>query len=153
DVQRQRRRHRLWPQGGHGRAGALSRLHQHLPVPAAAPGRPPLNREIDILVRSAPVTPGRCCFGPLSIRNPPRTPTLMSKIFIRPAAPQDIPAITRIYAHAVTHGTASFEIDPPDEGEMARRHEALAAGGFPFLVAAAAGEAEPLGYAYAGPYR
>ena len=32
----------------------------------------------------------------------------------------DIPAITRIYAHAVEHGTASFELTPPDEAEMAR---------------------------------
>jgi L-amino acid N-acyltransferase YncA len=77
----------------------------------------------------------------------------MSKISIRPAKPQDVAAITRIYAHAVTQGTASFEIDPPDEAEMARRQEALAAGGFPFLVAQAQGEPEPLGYAYAGPYR
>jgi len=77
----------------------------------------------------------------------------MSKISIRPATPHDVPAITRIYAHAVMHGTASFEIDPPDEAEMARRHEALVGGGFPFLVAESDGETEPLGYAYAGPYR
>ena len=30
---------------------------------------------------------------------------------IRPATLADIPAITRIYAHAVEHGTASFELD------------------------------------------
>ena len=29
---------------------------------------------------------------------------------IRPATLADIPAITRIYAHAVEHGTASFEL-------------------------------------------
>ncbi len=40
---------------------------------------------------------------------------------IRPAVSADIPAITRIYAHAVEHGTASFELTPPDEAEMARR--------------------------------
>ena len=40
---------------------------------------------------------------------------------IRPAKASDIPAITRIYAHAVEQGTASFELAPPDEGEMARR--------------------------------
>jgi len=75
----------------------------------------------------------------------------MSEISIRPAAPNDLAAITRIYAHAVRHGTASFEIDPPDRGEMARRFEELRGGGFPYLVAEAAGSVA--GYAYAGPYR
>ena len=37
---------------------------------------------------------------------------------IRDATAADIPAITRIYDRAVRHGTASFELDPPDEGEM-----------------------------------
>ena len=37
---------------------------------------------------------------------------------IRPAEPRDIPAITRIYAHAVRYGTASFELEPPDEAEI-----------------------------------
>lgn len=70
---------------------------------------------------------------------------------LRPAAPADIPAITAIYAHAVTHGTASFELGPPDEEEMARRMAALLEGGFPYLVATRDGAV--LGYAYAGPYR
>jgi phosphinothricin acetyltransferase len=75
----------------------------------------------------------------------------MSEISIRAAAPDDLAAITRIYAHAVRHGTASFELDPPGQDEMARRHEALAAGGFPYLVADCSGAVA--GYAYAGPYR
>ena len=54
---------------------------------------------------------------------------------IRPAEPRDIAAITRIYAHAVLHGTASFELDPPDEAEITRRYNALRDGGFPYLVA------------------
>jgi len=37
---------------------------------------------------------------------------------IRPAEPRDLAAITRIYDHAVRHGTASFEIEPPDEDTM-----------------------------------
>jgi len=79
----------------------------------------------------------------------------MSAVSIRPVRPADIAAITRIYAHAVRHGTASFELDPPDTNEMARRLEALIAGGFPYLVAEAESEMESgiLGYAYAGPYR
>jgi L-amino acid N-acyltransferase YncA len=75
----------------------------------------------------------------------------MSEIFIRAAGPNDLAAITRIYAYAVRHGTASFEIDPPDQDEMMRRFEALVAGGFPYLVAERAGALT--GYAYAGPYR
>jgi L-amino acid N-acyltransferase YncA len=39
----------------------------------------------------------------------------MTEIALRPATPADIPAITRIYAHAVLRGTATFELDPPDE--------------------------------------
>jgi phosphinothricin acetyltransferase len=75
----------------------------------------------------------------------------MNDISIRPATPADIPAITRIYAHAVRHGTASFEYDPPDEAEMARRQRALLEGGYPYLVAGIGGAV--VGYAYAGPYR
>jgi L-amino acid N-acyltransferase YncA len=70
---------------------------------------------------------------------------------IRPATPADIPAITRIYAHAVREGTASFELDEPDEAEMARRMASLLDGGFPYIAAQANGAV--LGYAYAGPYR
>ena len=75
----------------------------------------------------------------------------MNDISIRPATSADIPAITRIYAHAVRHGTASFEYDPPDEAEMARRQRALLEGGYPYLVAGIGGAVA--GYAYAGPYR
>jgi L-amino acid N-acyltransferase YncA len=75
----------------------------------------------------------------------------MSDLSIRPATPADIPAITRIYAHAVQHGTASFELTPPDEAEMTRRQKALLDGGFPYLVATS--DSAVLGYAYAGPYR
>lgn len=72
-------------------------------------------------------------------------------LHLRAAAPADIPAITAIYAHAVMHGTASFELDPPDEAEMLRRMAALLDGGFPYLVAEIDGAIA--GYAYAGPYR
>ncbi len=75
----------------------------------------------------------------------------MSEISIRPAGPADIPAITRIYADAVEYGTASFELDPPDQAEMTRRQQALLTNGYPYLVAEQAGSVA--GYAYAGPYR
>ncbi len=70
---------------------------------------------------------------------------------LRAASPADIPAITAIYAHAVRHGTASFELDPPDQAEMMRRYKVLMDGGYPYLVAEIDGAVA--GYAYAGPYR
>jgi len=72
-------------------------------------------------------------------------------VSIRPATSADIPAITRIYAEAVTHGTASFELEAPDQAEMARRQSALLDGGYPYIVAEIGGAVA--GYAYAGPYR
>ena len=74
-----------------------------------------------------------------------------SALSIRPARPADIPAITRIYAHAVKHGTASFELEPPDEAEMARRQRTLVDSGYPYIVAEIDGAL--VGYAYAGPFR
>lgn len=72
-------------------------------------------------------------------------------IRIRPATSADIPAITEIYAHAVRHGTASFELEPPDETEMAHRQKTILEGGFPYLVAE--NDAAIAGYAYAALYR
>jgi L-amino acid N-acyltransferase YncA len=74
----------------------------------------------------------------------------MSDCSVRPVQPGDMPAITRIYADAVRHGTATFEIEPPDEAEMARRQLALLGAGFPYLVAELDGAVA--GYAYAGAY-
>jgi phosphinothricin acetyltransferase len=70
---------------------------------------------------------------------------------IRPATAADLPAVTDIYEHAVLHGTATFELIPPDLGEMTRRFKALMDGGYPYLVASIEGRV--IGYAYAGPYR
>lgn len=75
----------------------------------------------------------------------------MPSLAVRPATPADIPAITRIYANAVMHGTASFELEPPDQAEMTRRMQALLDGGFPYLAADIDGALA--GYAYAGAYR
>jgi L-amino acid N-acyltransferase YncA len=73
------------------------------------------------------------------------------KLSIRPAKTSDIPAITRIYAHAVEHGTASFELEPPTEADMAKRMQALLDGNFPYFVAEIDGKIA--GYAYASLYR
>jgi phosphinothricin acetyltransferase len=75
----------------------------------------------------------------------------MSDVTIRPATLADIPAITDIYAVEVREGTATFELTPPDTGEMTRRFSDIAGKGFPFLVAERGGRVA--GYAYAAPYR
>ena len=75
----------------------------------------------------------------------------MNDVSLRTATLADIAAITRIYAHTVANGTASFELEPPDEAEMARRQQALLVRNFPYVVAELAGAV--VGYAYAGPYR
>jgi len=76
---------------------------------------------------------------------------LMTSLEIRPATVADLPSVTRIYEHAVRHGTATFELVPPDLAEMTRRFDALMDGGFPYLAALLEGSV--VGYAYAGPYR
>jgi L-amino acid N-acyltransferase YncA len=70
---------------------------------------------------------------------------------VRPTVDSDLPAVRAIYADAVLHGTASFELEPPTEGELARRRAVLLEAGYPYLAAERAGIV--LGYAYAGPYR
>jgi L-amino acid N-acyltransferase YncA len=59
--------------------------------------------------------------------------------------------VTEIYGVAVRYGTASFEIEAPDEIEMRRRYDALRERGYPYLVAELDGAIT--GYAYAGPHR
>ncbi|MBA3315253.1 MAG: N-acetyltransferase family protein [Planctomycetota bacterium] len=72
-------------------------------------------------------------------------------VILRPAASADIPEITQIYADHVRDGTGTFELEPPDEAEIARRMQAIAERGLPWLVADREGEIA--GYAYAGPFR
>ena len=75
----------------------------------------------------------------------------MSNIVIRAANAADLDTISEIYADAVTHSTASYELEPPDRAEMGERFDNLIAGGFPYLVAEKDGIV--LGYAYAGAFR
>jgi L-amino acid N-acyltransferase YncA len=70
---------------------------------------------------------------------------------LRAADAVDLPVITALYAGHVRAGTASFELDPPDEAEMSRRWNDIVARGLPYL-AAVRGD-QTVGYAYAGPYR
>jgi phosphinothricin acetyltransferase len=70
---------------------------------------------------------------------------------VRPATKADIGSIQRIYAHHVLNGTGSFEDHPPDEAEMAARHQAVVGRNLPYLVAVT--DAGVIGFAYAGPFR
>jgi len=70
---------------------------------------------------------------------------------VRDAAADDLAAITAIYGEGVLTGTGTFETDPPDAAEMARRVAAVAALGLPWLVAEI--DDVLVGYAYAGPFR
>jgi phosphinothricin acetyltransferase len=72
-------------------------------------------------------------------------------LILRPSTPADLPAITAIYAEAVLHGTGTFELDPPDQAEMARRRDDVLSKGLPWLVAERG--AQVLGYAYANTFR
>lgn len=74
-----------------------------------------------------------------------------SALVVRPALASDLPAVTAIYGEHVRHGSASFEIEPPDLGEITRRHAAIVDAGLPYLVAQIGDDLA--GYAYAGPYR
>lgn len=73
-------------------------------------------------------------------------------VTIRDCRDDDLPAIAAIYGHWVTHGLASFELEPPDAAEMAKRRRAILEGGYPYLVAEGEG-GRVLGYAYASAYR
>src|SRR3546814_14163155 len=74
-------------------------------------------------------------------------------VTIRPAELRDVPAIQAIYAHHVLHGTASFEEEPPEQAEIARRLAEVQQRGLPSLVAEdRPGRGAILGSAYAGPY-
>jgi phosphinothricin acetyltransferase len=88
----------------------------------------------------------RCCIPGMS-----QAAKRTSLISIREAQEADLPVITGIYADAVQHGTASYELEPPSLDEMRKRFHALAEGGFPYFVAELDGRIA--GYAYAGPFR
>lgn len=71
---------------------------------------------------------------------------------VRPSNDADLPAITAIYADSVLHGTGTFELETPDEAEMARRRADVLSKALPWLVAESA-DGQLLGYAYANHFR
>lgn len=72
-------------------------------------------------------------------------------LILRPSTASDLAAITAIYADHVLHGTGTFELEAPDEDEMARRRDDVLGRGLPWLVAERGGQV--LGYAYANHFR
>lgn len=70
---------------------------------------------------------------------------------LRDTVAADLPAITAIYADEVLHGTATFELIPPDAAEMASRLAAVRALDLPWLTAELDGGV--VGYAYLSPFR
>lgn len=75
----------------------------------------------------------------------------MPALLVRPSRPSDVAAIGAIYAHAVRHGTGTFEVEAPTDDEIARRRDEVLTRGWPWLVAEARGDV--VGYAYAAPFR
>ena len=65
---------------------------------------------------------------------------------IRPSQPEDIAAITAIYAHHVLVGTGTFETEPPSQSDMTNRRADVLSKGLPYLVAV--DEDKVLGFAY-----
>jgi phosphinothricin acetyltransferase len=74
-----------------------------------------------------------------------------ASLLVRPSTPADLGALRDIYALAVSQGTGTFELEAPDEAEMARRREDVLAKGLPWLVAEQ--DTRVLGYAYANHFR
>jgi len=77
--------------------------------------------------------------------------TTIQSVTLRASTDADVAACAEIYREAVRNGTGSFELDEPDDAEMARRRQAILAQGLPWLVAESAGSV--LGYAYASQFR
>jgi phosphinothricin acetyltransferase len=77
--------------------------------------------------------------------------SLLDHALLRPACPEDAPALAEIYGHHVLTGAASFEIDPPDAAEMERRRRDIDAQDLPYLIAEVDGVVA--GYAYASRFR
>src|SRR3954468_12898050 len=65
---------------------------------------------------------------------------------VRSSTDTDLPAITAIYGHHVTHGTGTFETISPSQADMAARRADVLGKGLPYLVAELEGRV--VGFAY-----
>ena len=75
----------------------------------------------------------------------------MKDVLIRPSVVADVAAIAAVFAWHVAHGTGTFELEPPDAAEIARRRADVLAKGLPWLVLERAGAV--VGFAYANQFR
>jgi L-amino acid N-acyltransferase YncA len=65
---------------------------------------------------------------------------------IRASQDADLPAITAIYGHHVSHGTGTFETEPPLLADMTARRADVLGKGLPYIVAEESGRV--VGFAY-----
>ena len=72
-------------------------------------------------------------------------------IALRPAGPEDGPALAEMYGHHVLHGFGTFETEPPSAEEMGGRRRVIMDQGLPYLVATV--DEVVVGFAYAAPFR
>jgi phosphinothricin acetyltransferase len=72
-------------------------------------------------------------------------------LLIRPSSDEDVPALAAIYAASVATETASWEVEPPDAAEFARRRTTVLDQGFPYFTAELDGKV--VGYSYASAFR
>ena len=143
----QRRRHGGRPEGDHGGAQPLSRLHQPLPD-AAPPVRQPAR-----LAAAACQNKGRGLrAAPFSFPARRGRMAAWTGPIIRPGRPADIAAIAAIYADAVSDQYRDVRARAARRSRDRRSAmRVLTDAGYPYLVAEHDGVV--LGYAYAGSYR
>lgn len=75
----------------------------------------------------------------------------MTNTVVRATSPDDLDAISAIYAHHVETGVATFELIPPHREEWEHRLATGRMSELPFLTAALDGEI--VGYAYCSPWK
>lgn len=72
-------------------------------------------------------------------------------MLIRDCLPEDMIQVSSIYAHAVDHFAATYELEAPSIVEMTKRRDTILRRGFPYLVAEDNGVI--LGFAYGNMFR
>jgi phosphinothricin acetyltransferase len=75
-------------------------------------------------------------------------------IVVRPCFEQDMQQVALIYAHHVSSGVGSFELQPPGLKDMKERWAKIVGNGWPWLVASPREDiTRVVGYAYASQFR
>jgi L-amino acid N-acyltransferase YncA len=88
---------------------------------------------------------------PSPIRFGSGTTAAKPECLIRPATPEDMAAVTAIYANFVENTTCTFDLVAPGEATMRRRLQMTVENRLPYLVAELDGYI--VGYCYAAPFR